>query len=156
MTKEDGIFYLNEWLEDILSATMEKWKVMDPKSKGRLNFGWKCIDHITSGVEYVWLNGLADELESRINKSSWDPVTVVADYIEEMDCVMALSDRSHMITHRFCVFMIDNAHDLLWYLMRKENLRTGELWSRRDETIRMIQSELAMQGIVYDAKNFVV
>ena len=129
LTRNEGLMWIRAWREIYIPKRIRDWA---PWKGKKLDFGPKSRKTVTSGVAWVWMNGLADELEERIAKGADDPVSEVAAYLDEMDEVLALSDESHYVTHRYAAFMWDAAHDALWYLMRKEqtrNERSGRDWT---------------------------
>lgn len=155
MTREEGVMWLKAWREIYIPKAMEKYRSLEPKKNGQLDFSPKCLHKITSGVEYVWLNGLVDDLIRRVEEGEWDPVTEVAMYYTDMDAVLAISPDNHFITHRFAGFMAENAHDILWFLMRKEKGIMGlNPYRRRDVLKSQIQEELNRQGILCSAESF--
>ena len=111
MTKEEAVVWLMAWADDYIP-------------KYNLDFGPSMKHRITSGLEHVWLHGLVDELIDRVRNGNEDPTTEVAMYYYEMDEILALSDDSHLITHRFAGFMEEWAHCILSYLKKKEK----EMW----------------------------
>lgn len=155
MTRSEGVMWLKVWREIYIPQAMKKYRLLEPKMNGRLDFGPRCIDHITSGVEYTWLNGLVDELIERIDDGEWDPVTEVAMYFEEMDAILATSGPKQFVVHRFAGFMAENAHDILWFLMKKEKGIMGRNPLARREVLRLqIQEELDRKGILCSADSF--
>lgn len=143
MTRDEGILLLEVWREFYVP-------------KHGLDFSIRSLRYITSGTEYVYLNGLVDELEDRIrDDSEFDPVTEIGMYIEEMEEVLALSDNHHFITHRYCSFMQSAAHDILWFLIRKEkNMQYDTPETRKKKLLDGIQDELDRRGILCDATVF--
>lgn len=155
MTQKEGVAWLEAWREIHIPIAMQKYSLLEPKMNGELDFSPKCLQKITSGVEYVWLNGLVDDLIKRVRDGEWDPVTEVAMYYEEMDAVLATSPDNHFITHRFAGFMAENAHDILWFLMKKEKGIMGlNPYKRREVLKAQIQAELDRQGILCSAESF--
>ena len=107
--------YINVWREmnvpkhNLRFPTMTKWS-------------------ITSGVEYVYLNFMVDELIDRVRKSQYDPITAVAEYYYEMDEILSMSDNDHHITHYFAGYMERESYDVLNYLREKEK-EMNSVWA---------------------------
>ena len=108
MTKDEAIVWLNVWRETSI-----------PKYNLVFSTSFRSF-YISSGVKNVYLNGLIDELISRVRESDHDPITTVAEYNYEMDNILAMSDIGHTITHRFAGFMERASYDVLLFLKEKE------------------------------------
>lgn len=111
MTREQAVVWLMAWREQYIP-------------KYNLDFSDNIKRYVTTGVASVWMNALVDDLIDRVQNGTEDPITEVAMYYYDMDEVLALSDDSHLVTHRFAGFMEEWAHTILSYLQKKER----EMW----------------------------
>lgn len=118
MTREEAVVWLMAWAEHYIP-------------KYNLDFSPAMKQRITSGVSYVWLHGLINELIDRVRNGTEDPITEVAMFYYEMDEVLALSDDNHLVTHRFAGFMEEWAHCILSYMKKKEK----EMWDYERQRI---------------------
>lgn len=109
LTKDEAIELINIWRNEAIPSK----NLYYPRIKCSLI-------HFSSGVQNIYLNAMLDYLIEQIRESSHDPITVVATYNYDMDDILAMSDASHRVTHRFAGFMERSSYDLLLYLKDKE------------------------------------
>lgn len=70
--------------------------------------------------ENIYLKFLIDKLIHHIYATWEDPLTVVANMHYYMDKIVEESEEDHLVTHRFASYMSALAHDIYWFLKRKE------------------------------------
>ena len=107
MTKEEALFYLRVWEETNVP-------------KHNLNYPTMTRFAVTSGVENSYLTTMIRDLARLVIKSDLDPITVVAQYNQDMEEVIAMSDNNHFITHYVAGFLDRWSYEVLLYLKEKE------------------------------------
>ena len=109
MKREEAIAWIRVWIE----MSSPRFNLQYPTS-------FRGGTSVTSGVERIYLNAMAEELADRIRHGKRDAVTEVAEYNLEMDDVWRHCDRQHFVTFRFVGFMERASKELLSFLKQKE------------------------------------